>query len=182
MKAASNPKKSPSKGKIKEELASSNKKLETSKEGKERAKQELTINEELQTRNNLLNESYDYLEALFATIHEPMLVLDKNLRVKSANKTFYETFNVKEEDTEGVLLYDLGNKQWNIPRLRELLEDLLPKNTHFHDFEIKHTFHLIGEKTMLLNARRIIQKMNHEELILLAIADITEQAAARREI
>ncbi len=166
-----------------EELQTVNEELETSKEEIESANEELTTtNQELQTRNDLLNEAYGYSEAVFATIHEPMLVLDKNLRVKSANKTFYKIFHVKEEETEGILLYDLGNKQWNIPRLRELLEDLLPKNTHFHDFEITHTFPLIGEKKMLLNARRIIQKMNHEELILLAISDITEQAAARRKI
>ncbi len=166
-----------------EELQTLNEEMETSKEEIESANEELTTtNQELQTRNDLLNEAYGYSEAVLATIHEPMLVLDKSLRVKSANKTFYKIFKVKEEDTEGELLYDLGNKQWNIPLLRELLEDLLPKNTHFHDFEITHTFPLIGEKTMLLNARRIIQKMNHEELILLAISDITEQTIARKRI
>ena len=166
-----------------EELQTVNEELETSKEEIESANEELTTtNQELQTRNDLLNEAYDYSEALFATIHEPMLVLDKNLRVKSANKTFYKTFNVKEEETEGILLYDLGNKQWDIPRLRELLENLLPKNSHFHDFEITHTFPLIGEKTMVLNARLILQKMNHEELILLAFSDITERAIAKRKI
>jgi len=158
-----------------EELQTVNEELETSKEEIESANEELTTtNQELQTRNDLLNEAYDYSEAVFSTIHEPMIVLDKNLRVKSANITFYETFNVKKEETEGILLYNLGNKQWNIPRLRELLEDILPKNTHFNHFEITHTFPSIGEKTMLLNARHIVQKMNHEELILLAISDITE--------
>jgi two-component system CheB/CheR fusion protein len=158
-----------------EELQTLNEELETSKEEIESANEELTTtNQELQTRNDLLHEAYDYSEAVFATIHEPMIVLDRNLRIKSANETFYKVFNAKEEDTEGVLLYDLGNKQWNIPRLRELLEDILPRNAHFHHFEITHTFPLIGEKTMLFNARRIIQKMNHEELILLAISDVTE--------
>ncbi len=166
-----------------EELQTVNEELETSKEEIESANEELTTtNQELQTRNDLLNEAYDYSEAVFATIHEPMIVLDKNLRVKSANKTFYKQFIAKEEETEGVLLYDLGNKQWNIPRLRELLEDILPKNSHFHDFEITHTFPVIGTKTVVLNARRIIQKMNHEELILLALSDITEQANARIKI
>lgn len=166
-----------------EELQTVNEELETSKEEIESANEELTTtNQELQTRNDLLNEAHCYSEALFATIHEPMLVLDKNLRVKSANKTFYKTFNVKEGETEGVLLYDLGNKQWDIPRLRELLENLLPKNSLFHDFEITHSFPLIGEKTMMLNARRIIQKMNDEELILLAISDVTEQASAKIKI
>lgn len=166
-----------------EELQTVNEELETSKEEIESANEELmTTNQELQTRNDLLNESYDYSEAVLATLHEPLIVLDKYLRVKSANKTFYKIFNVKEEETEGELLYDLGNRQWNIPRLRELLEDILPKNSHFHDYEITHTFPIIGEKTMLLNARRIIQKMNHEELILLAISDITVQATARKKI
>ena len=158
-----------------EELQTVNEELETSKEEIESANEELTTtNQELQTRNDLLNESYDYSEAVLSTIHDPMIVLDKNLRVKSANKTFYKIFNVKEEETEGMLLYDLGNKQWNIPRLRELLEDILTRNSHFYDFEIKHSFPFIGEKIMLLNARRIIQKRNHEELILLAFADVTE--------
>lgn len=166
-----------------EELQTVNEELETSKEEIESANEELiTTNQELQTRNDLLNEAYGYSEAVFATIHEPMLVLDKNLRVKSANKTFYKIFNIKEEETEGLLFYDLGNKQWNIPLLRELLEDLLPKNAYFRDFEITHTFPVIGKKTMLLNAKRIIQKMNHEELILLAIRDITEQANAHKKI
>ncbi len=158
-----------------EELQTVNEELETSKEEIESANEELTTtNQELQTRNDLLNESYDYSEAVIATMHNPMIVLDKSLRVKSANKTFYKDFKVNEEETEGVLLYDLGNRQWNIPRLRELLEDILPKNSYFYDFEITHTFPLIGERIMLLNASRIIQKTNHEELILLAIADITE--------
>jgi two-component system, chemotaxis family, CheB/CheR fusion protein len=166
-----------------EELQTLNEELETSKEEIESANEELsTTNQELIARNDMLHEAYEYSEAVFATIHEPMLVLDKNLRVKSANKTFYKTFKVKAEETEGILLYDLGNKQWNIPSLRELLEDLLPKNTHFHDFKITHTFPLVGEKTMLLNARRIIQKVNQDELILLAISDITEQAIARSKI
>ena len=159
-----------------EELQTVNEELETSKEEIESANEELsTTNQELQTRNDLLNEAYDYSEAVFSTIHEPMVVLDKNLRVKSANKTFYKTYNTKVEETEGMLLYEIGHKQWNIPRLKELLEEILPKNSQFHDFEITHTFPEIGKKTMVLNARRIVQKSNHEELILLAIADITEK-------
>ena len=162
-----------------EELQSVNEELETSKEEIESTNEELiTTNQELQTRNDLLNESYDYSEAIISTIHEPMIILDKDLRVKSANKSFYQKFRVTEEETERTLLYDLGNKQWNIPRLRELLEDIIPKNTHFHDFEVTHTFPGIGEKIMLLNARRIVQKSHGEQLILLAINDITEHAPA----
>jgi len=166
-----------------EELQTVNEELETSKEEIESANEELTTtNQELQTRNDLLKEAYDYSEAIFETIHEPLIVLDKNLRVKSANKTFYKTFHAKQEETEGMRLFELGNKQWNIPRLKKLLENILPKNTHFHHFEITHTFPNIGKKTMVLNARRIVQKMNDEELILLAISDITEQTIARRKV
>ncbi|MBL7858832.1 MAG: PAS domain-containing protein [Cyclobacteriaceae bacterium] len=158
-----------------EELQTVNEELETSKEEIESANEELTTtNQELQTRNDLLTESYEYSDAIVSTMHEPMLVLGKDLRVKSANKAFYKKFSVTEEQTEGVLLYDLGNKQWNIPALRELLEDIIPKNSKFFNYEVKHTFLNLGEKIMSLNARRVIQNAHREQLILLVIADITE--------
>jgi two-component system CheB/CheR fusion protein len=158
-----------------EELQTVNEELETSKEEIESANEELTTtNQELQTRNDLLNESYEYSEAIINTMHEPMLVLGNDLRVKSANKVFYKKFGVTEEQTEGELLYNLGNKQWNIPALRELLEDIIPRNTHFYNYEVKHTFVNLGEKIMSLNASRIIQKTHREHLILLVISDITE--------
>ncbi len=158
-----------------EELQTVNEELETSKEEIESANEELTTaNQELQTRNDLLNESYEYSEAIISTMHEPMLVLGKDLRVKSANKAFYKKFGVTEQQTEGVLLYNLGNKQWNIPALRKLLEDIIPKNSQFLNYEVKHTFLHLGEKIMSLNASRIIQKTHREHLILLIIADITE--------
>jgi two-component system, chemotaxis family, CheB/CheR fusion protein len=158
-----------------EELQTVNEELETSKEEIESANEELTTtNQELQTRNDLLTESYEYSNAIVSTMHEPMLVLGKDLRVKTANKAFYEKFGVSEDQTVGVLLYDLGNNQWNIPALRELLEDIIPKNSRFYNYEVKHTFLNIGEKIMALNASRIIQKTHREQLILLIIADITE--------
>ncbi|MBK8702341.1 MAG: PAS domain-containing protein [Saprospiraceae bacterium] len=158
-----------------EELQTVNEELETSKEELESANEELTTtNQELQTRNDLLTESYEYSDAIISTMHESMLVLGKDLRVKSANQAFYKKFGVTEEETEGVLLYDLGNKQWNIPALRELLEDIIPKNSQFYNYEVKHTFLNLGEKIMSLNASRVIQKAHREQLILLVIADITE--------
>lgn len=158
-----------------EELQTVNEELQTSKEEIESANEELTTtNQELQTRNELLNESYEYSNAIVSTMHEPMLVLGKDLRVKSANKAFYEKFGVTENQTEGVLLYNLGNKQWNIPALKELLEDIIPKNSRFHNYEVQHTFLNLGEKIMSLNASRVIQKAHREQLILLIIADITE--------
>lgn len=158
-----------------EELQTVNEELETSKEEIESTNEELiTTNQELQTRNDLLNESYEYSDAIISTLHGPMIVLDKDLRVKTASKSFYKKFNVAEEETEGILLYDLGNKQWDIPELRKLLEDIVPKNSYFEDFEVIHTFPGIGEKFLMLNASRIEQKSHGELLILLSINDITE--------
>ena len=157
-----------------EEFQTLNEELETSKEEIQASNEELlSTNHELQTRNDLLTESYDYSEAIIATIHEPMLVLNKNLYVKSANKSFYKKFLVKKEETEGKFLFELGNNQWNIPTLRELLNDVVSKNSSFQNFEVTHTFPGIGEKIMLLNAHLIIQKTHSEQLILLAIEDIT---------
>ena len=157
-----------------EEFQTLNEELETSKEEIQASNEELlSTNHELQTRNDLLTESYDYSEAIIATIHEPMLVMNKDLYVKSANKSFYKKFLVKKEETEGKFLFELGNNQWNIPKLRELLHDIISKNNGFQNFEVTHTFPGIGEKIMLLNAHLIIQKTHSEQLILLAIEDIT---------
>lgn len=104
-----------------EELQSINEELETSKEELESSNEELiTINQELQMRNEQLAEIQEYSEAIFTTIRESLLILDKSLRIKNANSCFYKTFHVTEEETEGKLLYEVGNKQWDIPRLREL--------------------------------------------------------------
>ncbi len=158
-----------------EELQTLNEEMETSKEEIESANEELiTTNQELQTRNDLLNESYEYSNAIVSTMHEPMLVLGKDLRVKSANQAFFKKFGVTEEQTLGMLLYELGNNQWDIPALRELLEDIIPKNSQFFNYEVKHTFLNLGEKIMSLNASRVIQNAHREQLILLIIADITE--------
>jgi two-component system, chemotaxis family, CheB/CheR fusion protein len=158
-----------------EELQTLNEELETSKEEIESTNEELiTSNEELQTRNELLNESYEYSHAIISTLHEPLIILDKDLRVRTASNAFYKKFGLTEEETEGVRLYDLGNKQWNIPRLRELLEEIVPRNSNFHDFEMRHTFPGIGEKILILNASRIAQKSHGESLILLSISDVTE--------
>jgi two-component system CheB/CheR fusion protein len=110
------------------------------------------------------------------------LILDKNLRIKNANSCFYKTFEVTEEETQGRLLYDIGNRQWDIPRLKELLEDVIPRNAQVTDFEVIHTFQHIGEKIMLLNGRRLIRKTHGEHLLLIAIEDITEFAQAQRMI
>ncbi|MBE0598926.1 MAG: PAS domain-containing protein, partial [Desulfuromonadales bacterium] len=110
-------------------------------------------------------------EEILDTLWEPLLVLEDDLRVQSANDAFYAHFQVAPEETVGRQVYELGNGQWNIPLLRKLLEEVLPKEIFFRNFEIQHTFDQIGQRTLLLNARRI----DHLQLILLAMEDITER-------
>lgn len=165
-----------------EEFQTLNEELETSKEEIEATNEELiSTNQELQMRNDLLTESYKYSEAIIATIHEPLIILDRNLRVRSANKAYYKKFLANKEETEGRLFYDLGNKQWDRPELRKLLSATVSKNTDFNGFEISHRFTGIGEKTLLLNAHHLVQKTHGEQLILLAIEDITERAQLHKK-
>jgi two-component system CheB/CheR fusion protein len=166
-----------------EELQSLNEELETSKEELQSTNEELmVVNHEMIGLNEQIAEAKNYAESIVANIREPLLVLDKNLRVKTANKSFYNTFKVNEKETENVLIYDLGNKQWDIPALRTLLEKILPEKSVFNDFEVTHTFRNIGELIMLLNAREVINKNTSEKLILLSIEDITEKAFAQKKI
>jgi two-component system, chemotaxis family, CheB/CheR fusion protein len=162
-----------------EELQSINEELETSKEEVESTNEELiTINTELQMRNEQLAEAYDYAEAVFATIREAVIVLDQDLRVKSANRAFYKIFNAREENTEGMLIYELGNHQWDIPQLRTLLEDTIPVNHQVNGYEITHEFEGLGKKILVMNARRVVQRIHRQQLVLLAIEDITEHRNA----
>jgi nitrogen-specific signal transduction histidine kinase len=121
-------------------------------------------------------ESWTYIKTVVDIVREPVLILDKDLRVLAANDPFYQTFQVKAKETERKIVYELGNGQWDIAALRQLLEDILPKNTFFKGFEVIHDFPLIGRKVMILNARQIHFKENTilEPIILLAIEDITE--------
>ena len=117
----------------------------------------------------------EYAESIVNTVREPLIVLDQDLRVVTASRSLYEVFKVKPEETVGQLIYDLGNKQWDIPKLRELLEDILPKKATFDDYEVEHNFATIGRRTMLLNARRIPNPPQRLKVILLAIEDITRR-------
>jgi len=117
----------------------------------------------------------EYSESIINTVREPLIVLDKDLRVVTVSRSFYEVFKVKTEETVGQLIYDLGNKQWDIPKLRELLEDILPKKVSFDNYEVEHNFTTIGRRIMLLNARQIERGIGKERIILLAIEDITER-------
>ena len=120
----------------------------------------------------------EYSESIINTVREPLIVLDQDLRVVTVSRSFYDFFKVNPEETVGQLIYDLGNKQWDIPKLRELLEDILPKKVSFDNYEVEHNFSTIGRRIMLLNARQIKRVWGKERIILLAIEDITE----RREI
>lgn len=116
-----------------------------------------------------------YAEGVIRTVREPLVVLNSDLKVESANPSFYRTFQVTPQEIEGQLLYDLGNRQWDIPTLRQLLEEVLPKNTQVEDFLMENEFPRIGRKRMLINARRLEQEDNRKQLILLAIEDITDR-------
>ena len=124
------------------------------------------------------NEAREYAESIIDTIREPLIALNQDLRVVTASRSFYEVFKAKPEETVGKLIYDLGNKQWNIPMLRELLETILPLKTSFDNYEVEHDFATIGHRIMLLNARQIQRMSGKERIILLVIEDITK----RREI
>jgi chemotaxis protein methyltransferase CheR len=120
--------------------------------------------------------------SILGSIREPLILLSPDLKVITANPSFYRTFNVKPDETEGVLIYDLGNRQWDIPKLRQLLEKVLPQNTSFHDFEVEHAFQDIGLKIMHLNARRIYIDGSQTQMILLAVEDVTEREYYKRHL
>jgi two-component system CheB/CheR fusion protein len=122
-----------------------------------------------------VREAREYAENIVETVRAPLLVLDKDLRVISVNRAFYETFQATPEETENKHVYDLGDQQWDIPRLRQLLQDILPKEGRLDDFEVEHEFPTIGRKTMLLNARRISHEAEETNKILLSVEDITER-------
>lgn len=130
---------------------------------------------ELERARHDLEGRREYAEKIVDAVREPLLVLGWDLRVKSANASFYEIFKVDPARTEGRLVYELGNLQWDIPELRKLLEEILPRDHALDDFEVEHDFEQLGHRTMLLNARRI----DHLQLILLAIRDTTEQRKAQ---
>jgi len=121
------------------------------------------------------DEASEFAESVINTVREPLISLDQDLRVVTASRSFYEFFKVNKEETVGQLIYDLGNKQWDIPKLRELLETILPQKATFDNYEVEHDFFTIGKRIMLLNARQIQRGSEKERIILLAIEDITER-------
>jgi len=133
-----------------------------------------TMEPEEKMKEQEIQDAREYAESIINAVPESLIILDENLKVVSANRSFYQVFEVKSEETEGRFIYDLGNRQWDIPKLRELLESILPKTTSFDNFEIEHDFPSIGKRTMLLNARQITRLSGKPPIILLVIEDITE--------
>ncbi len=132
-------------------------------------------------REALVEDIQDYALNIVDTVREPLLIMDTTLRVRSANRAFYQTFHVSSEETVNRLIYELGNGQWDIPALRTLLEDIVPKSSVFNDFELEHTFPVIGRRVMLLNARKL-QAGRHGELLVLAMEDVTARKRAEEEL
>jgi two-component system CheB/CheR fusion protein len=166
-----------------EEMQSLNEELETSKEELQSTNEELIIvNQELLDKQDQLNSAIYYAESIVSTIREPLIILDKTLKIKTANASFYKVFNAEEEETEGKLFYEIQNHQWDDEVMRSLLEKILPEKQRLTDFEIILNFPFMGKRTLLLNALQILNKKNAEKLILLAIEDISERKLAEQKL
>src|SRR5689334_7202890 len=129
----------------------------------------------------LVEDIETYAQDIVNTVREPLLMLDTALRVRSANRAFYQTFQVSPEETEDRLIYELGNGQWDIPALRILLEDVIPTSSVFNDFELEHTFPIIGRRVMVLNGRKL-RAGSHAELLVLAMEDVTPRKRAEEAL
>ncbi len=120
-------------------------------------------------------------DAIVDTVREPLVVLDRDLRVVAASRSFYLTFGVVPDDTQGRLFYELADGQWSIPALRKLLEEVIPKHRVVEAYEIEHDFASVGRRTLLLNARQVFDEANPDSALLLAIEDVTHRRAGERE-
>lgn len=133
------------------------------------------------SKEKSFKNSSEFAESIVDTEIEPLIVLDQKLRVISANRSFFKLFRVKSKDTYGRLIYDLGNKQWDIPKLRELLETILPQKTILSDYKVEHYFSDLGRRIMLFHARQIERVEGKDKITLLAIEDITVKELARED-
>ena len=128
-----------------------------------------------------IEEARAFAQAIIDTVREPILVLDQDLRVITASRSFYRTFKVGAEDTEGRLLYELGDGHWDIPKLRLLLEKIVPEHGVMEDYEVEYEFPNVGPRTMCLNARKVFYEKGSHTTILLGIEDVTRQRVLERE-
>jgi len=143
------------------------------------AMEDITERKRLETE---IQDAREYAENIVETVREPLVVLNSDLKILTANHSFYNTFKVMPEETIGNFIYDLGNRQWDIPRLRVLVEKILPQDTVFNGYEVEHDFPGIGHKIILLNARQIFRENIGSHIILLAMEDITERKRLETEI
>ncbi len=136
----------------------------------------------LKIKLNFGDETGQFAENIINTVREPLLILDQDLKVVTASRSFYKFFKVNSDKTIGKSIYELGNHQWDIPKLKELLETILPEKTTFNNYEVEHDFSSIGKRVMLLNARQIERAFGKEKIILLAIEDITERRGIEKSL
>jgi two-component system CheB/CheR fusion protein len=156
-----------------EELQSINEELETAKEELQASNEELaTLNQELQGRNLQLERALEYANGIVETVRNPLLILNAGLKVERANQSFYDYFRVTPEQTVGRLVYELGEGQWDIPALRQMLDEHLRKAARVEDVEVEHDFPRVGRRTLIVNAGRLHRESGHES-ILLAFEDRT---------
>jgi two-component system, chemotaxis family, CheB/CheR fusion protein len=164
-----------------EELQSINEELETAKEELQASNEELaTLNQELQGRNTQLGRALDYANGIVETVRNPLLILDAGLRVERANRAFFDYFRIAPEETIGKLIYELGRGQWDIPALRQTLDEILPRAARLEDVEVEHEFPRLGLRTLVINARKLHREAGQES-ILLAFEDRTEARNTERE-
>jgi two-component system CheB/CheR fusion protein len=130
--------------------------------------------QDIDSLKRTLDQTRTFAEALIENARESILVLDEGLRVTLANPVFYKTFHVSPDETRGRLIYDLGNQQWDIPKLRELFHEITARNTRIDGFEVRHKFQHLGLRHMILNARRI-EPQGGTQMILLSIEDVTRK-------
>jgi two-component system CheB/CheR fusion protein len=137
---------------------------------------DITALKQTETR---LQEARDFAQSIIATIREPLVVLNGELRIVSASRSFYSMFQLNPGETEGRLFNEIVQRQWEIPALRQLLENILQKNSPFEDFRVEYDSPAIGHKVLLLNARSIAREGRKPDLILLAMEDITATSAVQ---
>jgi two-component system, chemotaxis family, CheB/CheR fusion protein len=165
-----------------EELQSLNEELETSKEELQSTNEELVVlNQEMSSLNEQIEAERNYSESIVANIRGPLLVLDKHLRIRTANNAFYKQFKLTEKETVGSMIYNLGNQMWDFPEMKKLLEEIITEDPIILDYEVIHSFADLGEMHLLLNAREVVKDDKSENSILLSIEDITEQVNEREK-
>jgi two-component system, chemotaxis family, CheB/CheR fusion protein len=165
-----------------EELQTLNEELETSKEELQSTNEELIVlNQEMSSLNEQIEIERNYSQSIVANIREPLLALDKNLKIRATNNAFYKQFKLNEKKTIGTLIYDLDGKNWDFPELRALLEEIIPEKPIIHDYEVIRKFSGIGKLHLLINAREVVNEDKSENLILLSIEDITEQVKEKEK-